>query len=886
METTSGESHEELSQAVLDDLDAQFKGPVASVAIASTVTSSIWNTLSEDEQRMRRLRDRLAALRESTGQTSNVKEEETGNICAPSDSSVGSNSTLTTHSTASIIPSQEEARLLSQSRTTFTSIPPRLPHHYQQQQHLDSQQQPPLSQTSLNGRHESRAMPSPLPPLPPQQFPGSNRVSPRHLPPKLLGAKIVPSSSEPRMNSLAALEERAIREAGKNYFQPAASTTAQSGQQQGTGIRNQLEQEEERLLRNLPQVGQRQEDLAGGGETTDNAEVVRRRVPREAMDEKHRLQSPQPSPSRRPRPRAPLTDRRQYRVGAFSIEGRSSNQEEKEEQEPTNVTRPSLASLQSSMTSVIPVAAMIVEDFEREELSAKEQQLREQERELAEKMQRLQAWEAELQRQRDELEQRQRMGTMGSFLDTSTIVEAELVEAEHPEPSRGIFSSFLQTRQHSRQESDDFFTANTHSSKHSTDDYSSACGSLYDQTICTNDSVRTDEAIARLGEGPMRFFSHGERSLEDQIQSLSIPNKRAYNNLKQSWQDYQIKIRSMGGKRVSFDMPTSWHLRYLRFTAKKDGTFNPQRAFQAEKKLKRRFLNLNVFVLERQLKTKTLFPVPGLRTRGGHAMFYMRPARYVPGKTTTKAIIDNLNYVMNTMLENEHAQQEGIGFIACMDEWKMKNFEVNYCYQFMMSLQGFMVPVKTQLFLIVNPPAWFGVIWRIMKPMLAPSFRTRVKICNETKISKYLAPDFASHLPDDMSSGQVPTDAIVEDFISYRRHLEASLVSPRGVATRSDDGHSTSRQSHESPFNEEGFDQLSWHDDFPTSERSSVARAKRPSDNTDRSIASAGESTGSGRGQSFHYDDDDDLASIDANIEEDHLSDDEDMKEPPSSTDR
>jgi hypothetical protein len=218
-----------------------------------------------------------------------------------------------------------------------------------------------------------------------------------------------------------------------------------------------------------------------------------------------------------------------------------------------------------------------------------------------------------------------------------------------------------------------------------------------------------------------------------------------------------------------------------------------------------------------------------------------------------------------------------------MDEWKMKNFEVNYCYQFMMCLQGYMVPVKTQLFLIVNPPAWFGVIWRIMKPMLAPSFRTRVKICNESKISKYLAPDFASHLPDDMSSGQVPTDTIVEDFIAYRRHLEACLVSRRSVASRSDDCHSTSHQSHESPFNEDGVDHFSWHDDFNASERSSVARASHPGDPTDRSIISNGESTNSGRGQSSHYDDDDDLASIDANIDDDHLSDDEDMKEPPLS---
>ena len=92
---------------------------------------------------------------------------------------------------------------------------------------------------------------------------------------------------------------------------------------------------------------------------------------------------------------------------------------------------------------------------------------------------------------------------------------------------------------------------------------------------------------------------------------------------------------------------------------------------------------LNAFALIKQLQSKTLFPVPGLKTAGGRAMFYMCPSRYFLGKTTTKAIIANLCcYVMNTMLEKEHLQQERIGFIACMDDWKMKKFEINYCYQF------------------------------------------------------------------------------------------------------------------------------------------------------------------------------------------------------------
>jgi hypothetical protein len=115
------------------------------------------------------------------------------------------------------------------------------------------------------------------------------------------------------------------------------------------------------------------------------------------------------------------------------------------------------------------------------------------------------------------------------------------------------------------------------------------------------------------------------------------------------------------------------------------------------KKFNKRFLSLSVYTLEKQLLSKTLFPVPGLRSKGGHEMFYMRPARYFPKETTTKTIIDNLAYVMNTMLEKEHPCSEGIGFIACMDDWTMANFEVNYCYKFMMTLQGFTVPVQVQV---------------------------------------------------------------------------------------------------------------------------------------------------------------------------------------------
>lgn len=159
----------------------------------------------------------------------------------------------------------------------------------------------------------------------------------------------------------------------------------------------------------------------------------------------------------------------------------------------------------------------------------------------------------------------------------------------------------------------------------------------------------------------------------------------------------------------------------------------------------------------------------------------MRPSRYFPKKTSTKKIIDNLAYCMSTMVEKENACSEGIGFLANMNDWKMQNFSVNYCYQFMMMLQG-KVPARVRLFLIVDPPKWFDTIWKIMKPMLAPDFRKKVHMIPEAKLTEFLMEGYESFLPDDMECGTASMDDIVEDFIKFRKYVEQAEES-----TSSDD---------------------------------------------------------------------------------------------------
>mmetsp|Transcript_22805 Transcript_22805/g.63420 ORF Transcript_22805/g.63420 Transcript_22805/m.63420 type:complete len:283 (+) Transcript_22805:61-909(+) len=263
-----------------------------------------------------------------------------------------------------------------------------------------------------------------------------------------------------------------------------------------------------------------------------------------------------------------------------------------------------------------------------------------------------------------------------------------------------------------------------------------------------------------LGQGPLRFAPENERTISDQIAALNEKEKLCYDSLVAKWKEEYP------------DKPFSEDY-VLRFARCSPGTekFNEKSALKVMRRFDRRYLDLKATKLEAQLLSKTLFPIPGLTTKGGHDLFYMRPSRYFPKKTSTELIIDNLAYCMTTMVEKEKACTEGIGFLANMDDWKFENFSVDYCFQFMKMLQG-RVPVRVRLFLIVNPPGWFGKIWAIMKPMLAKDFRQKVFMIKQEALSDHLMQDFEELLCDDIAVGKAKTDDIVSDFVKYRKFVE------------------------------------------------------------------------------------------------------------------
>ena len=263
-----------------------------------------------------------------------------------------------------------------------------------------------------------------------------------------------------------------------------------------------------------------------------------------------------------------------------------------------------------------------------------------------------------------------------------------------------------------------------------------------------------------LGKGPMRFGPPRQpMEFTSQFHRMNQRQVLAYVSTKASWETV-----AKDNKKYFTDTEI---LRIVKFCNNEE-----DKALEMLRKTDPRYLRVSARDIEQQLSSKTLFPVPELKTKEGEDVFYMRPARFFPKKTKTKSVICNLTYVMDTIYQRNYSYKNGIAFVANMNDWTMENFCVDYCLKFMQGLQGQLGPVKVNLFLIVNPPSWFNKVWKIMKPMLSSKFRKKVHMIPEKDLGNFLAQGYAKLLPDEFVDGKCDTTELVQDFITYRLTLE------------------------------------------------------------------------------------------------------------------
>ncbi len=273
------------------------------------------------------------------------------------------------------------------------------------------------------------------------------------------------------------------------------------------------------------------------------------------------------------------------------------------------------------------------------------------------------------------------------------------------------------------------------------------------------------ELKEQLGRGPMRFGpAHQECSVQVEIANRGLSNEqiKKFADIQAEWETAHMKVAQ---QKV---LTSGQILRIVIFCA-----FDKRRSMNLMYSTDPQHFKLSAVELGGQLRTRTIFPCPGLKTREGYNTFYMRPSRYFPQETPTSLVIENLVYVLDKMILKD--PEKGIAFLANMEGWTMSNFSIEYCRKFMYFLQGHAFPAKVELFLILNPPSWFGKVWAIMKSMMSPTFRRKVRIINNDDLLYYMDIDFEEYLPDEVRGGDVDTATLVRDFVVFHQALERAL---------------------------------------------------------------------------------------------------------------
>lgn len=270
-----------------------------------------------------------------------------------------------------------------------------------------------------------------------------------------------------------------------------------------------------------------------------------------------------------------------------------------------------------------------------------------------------------------------------------------------------------------------------------------------------------------LSPGQRRFAMHDERGLAEQLDDLTADERAAFEELKERW----------GAKPRAHDYSDEMFLKFIRCSPG-ERKFNVKTAYPVVKKytpwaLEQGYHRLPVGRVEAQLRTKTLVALPKLRSADGHEFLYMKPARFFPGKTDTADLIASLVYLLDHMTDHEDGMTQGIAFMANMEDWGYSNFSVSYCRQFFETMQG-RFPVRVRTFLIINPPSWFGSIWRIIKSMISKEFAEKVHMPDYEGMKAFLHDDCSlADLPDEFG-GELDVDEAIEDFIEYRRLAEGA----------------------------------------------------------------------------------------------------------------
>jgi hypothetical protein len=92
---------------------------------------------------------------------------------------------------------------------------------------------------------------------------------------------------------------------------------------------------------------------------------------------------------------------------------------------------------------------------------------------------------------------------------------------------------------------------------------------------------------------------------------------------------------------------------------------------------------------------------------------------------------------------------------------------LQYAKSFFDTMQG-RFPCRVRLFLIVNPPSWFGAVWRLIRPMMTKDFAEKVQMPSTSELETWISKE---NIPTQLG-GSLDLEKASNAFIKYRYKVE------------------------------------------------------------------------------------------------------------------
>ncbi|GBG26727.1 Alpha-tocopherol transfer protein-like [Hondaea fermentalgiana] len=256
-----------------------------------------------------------------------------------------------------------------------------------------------------------------------------------------------------------------------------------------------------------------------------------------------------------------------------------------------------------------------------------------------------------------------------------------------------------------------------------------------------------------------------ERSTEEQVASLTAKERSAFDELKKEY---------VANKANTYKNQEFGDYMLLRFLRSSPGPtkFNTRTAQKVMKNFaawskKIKLDELNVAMVRKQLETGVL-SIPGTRSKEGHLYLFMKPALFFPKRDSLDELMRGLVYLLECMTEIEQCCTDGIAVMCDMTSWTFSNFGIRYAKTYFDTMQG-RFPMRVRQFLIVNPPSWFGTIWKIIRGMMSTEFANKVKMPKKRDVGDFVQDP--KMLPQEFGGPIVVSDSL-QAFMAHRAKVE------------------------------------------------------------------------------------------------------------------